>query len=179
MRNRVYLFALACFVLLPSLQPAHATQLPQECYQYLETFLQSETWEVVGDSAIKMYNAGCWPALQASTAAMHDEAGDSPIATCEELAPHIIQVSEASILQIYDVEQFKLEAYRMHMLFSGYDASTVRSLAEKVTPPAGTERVLACVGRARFADGQMIQLHFNLDRDPNGDEFLAYQDIVM
>lgn len=157
MRIKAYLVLVCVGFLLP-VQPASTNELPQECHEHLQTFLEGETWEVVGNSAINMYNAGCWPALQGAS---NGGLGNSPITTCDELGPYVINMTKEQASQ-------------------GADVTVIMNLYEIVPwfspkPPGEVERVLSCWGKARVDTGQYHDIMFYLDRDPDGQEFISME----
>ena len=44
-------------------------------------------------------------------------------------------------------------------------------------PVTGTTRVLDCTASARFQSGQEL-IHFYLDRDPDGEEYIGYVPVM-
>ena len=87
-----------------------ATGLDPECYELYDQYLAATDWVVVGQTADKMHDMQCWPALQGSSTAL------PPATDCDGLVPHVIKmvndqahVNGYSILQAADAKAMTYE----------------------------------------------------------------------
>ena len=154
MRTTASLAVLSCIGVLLPMQSANS--LPKECYEHLQTFVEGETWEVIGNSAIEMYNAGCWPALQNPSTG---EVYISPT-NCEELAPQIVQMT------IEQEDEGSPGIFKLYNIVAWDSVFTV--------VPKGTTRVLYCIAQMRDDTGDFSRIDFYLDRDADGEEFIGW-----
>lgn len=100
------------------------------------------------------------PSSKMETEASPTETEASPYAwfipkTCEELAPHIIELKKENpgflnvlILKMYDIEEISSE---------------------------GTERVLNCLATAQLNIGERVGISFYITEDEDGDYFQFYE----
>ena len=133
-----------------------------------------------------MYEANCWPALQMAAAQV------SPITDCASLGPHIVQLSEdqadaqnPAILKLYGVKSLTAEACS-EMLADIMTAPEVSEACASVgpytlglntVPYKASNKAIVCLAEARYTRGQG-NIHFYLDRDPDGAEFIGYVGLV-
>ena len=84
-----------------------------------------------------------------------DSGGGQAIETCEDLAPHIIELSEekrgpfnAQILKFYDI---------------------------KKNDTQNTKRVIDCIATAKTDRSEDAVINFYLEEDADGDRFIGYE----
>ena len=165
---------------------AQAVELAPDCYRYYEIFdTEGLTYEEVGKVADKMHEKECWPALQGLLDAEPIASELPPITDCTSLVPHIVQMTvdqetaDSPAMMKLSLQD-RLDGYEACMQYgvdyavrSGTITDPVGFARELGKACAGDEKVIRCVGSARFPHGKLL-LHFYLERDADGDEFIGY-----
>lgn len=177
-------------LLLATWTPALAVTLDPDCYRYYEIFnAEGLTYEEVGKVADRMHEKQCWPALQGLLDAEPPSAPElsplPPITDCNSLVPHIVQMTvdqatednpammKLSLLGSMHSQEACVQ-YGMDHAVSNGTLSDPYGLAQYLGQAcAGDDMVIRCVGTGRFPAGKEL-LHFYLERDSDGDEFIGY-----
>ena len=172
-------------LLLAASTPVLSVTLDPDCYRYYELFnAEGLTYEEVGKVADKMHEKNCWPTLQGLLDA-EPVTVLPPITDCNSLIPHIVQMT---VDQATEDNPAMMKLSLLDRL-NGYEACVQYGMDYAVnngtlTDPyglaqflgqacAGDDKVIRCVGTGRFPTGKEL-LHFYLERDPDGDEFIGY-----
>ncbi|MDD9984327.1 MAG: hypothetical protein OXU81_23695 [Gammaproteobacteria bacterium] len=178
LRTIAALFALQCMS-----GSVFALSIPDDCHRLYEFFGLVTTYEDTGQAAMKLNEEGCRPALQAGPAASEPEAAHLPeITDCETLAAHITRMTldeagpdSPTILRLHDSRPLTVEARNklaMPLIMKGSDVRHMFS-----NPVSGTTRVLDCIAGGRFeSNNDWVQYY--LDRDPDGQEFIGYTNVM-
>ena len=173
-------------LLLSGWTHAPAMNLDPDCYRYYEIFnAEGLTYEEVGKVADQMHEKECWPALQGLLDSEPAASELPPITDCNSLVPHIVQMTvdqatvdspammKLSLLDSLDGFEACLQYGLDYAVRSGTLTDPVGAARELQTACAGDEKVIRCVGTGRFPYGKQL-LHFYLERDADGDEFIGY-----
>ena len=170
--------------------PALAVTLDPDCYRYYEIFnAEGLTYEEVGKVADKMHEKQCWPALQGLLDAEPPSAPElsqlPPITDCNSLVPHIVQMTvdqetadnpamiKLSLLDRLDGYEACIQYGVNYALNNGTLTDPYAHAQLLGQACAEDDKVIQCVGTGRFPTGKEL-LHFYLERDQDGDEFIGY-----
>ena len=170
-----------------------AVELDSDCYSYYQLFNAEDlTYEEVGQIADKMHEKECWPALQGLLDTEPPPAPElstlPPINDCNSLVPHIVQMTvdqeteakpammKLSLLDRLDGFNACLQYGLDYAVQNGTLTDPYGLARELEQTCAGDEKVIRCVGTGRFPYGKRL-LHFYLERDTDGDEFIGYSSL--
>ena len=171
-------------------KPASAATIDDECYSLHEQFLQSETYDQAGRSAVSMSQLGCWPELQNAS----QTSGYTSPTDCNSLGTLIVENSDWSkVYESKPVAYWNLEGgaeERQEWYINPNSSLYRRALDNRIpfwavperklkmqiissaeAPPGGT-RTLECLAKVRTDQGHQT-VYYYLDND-GGEEWWGY-----
>ena len=163
---------------------ATAATINEECHALYSQFLQSTTFHQAGESAAKMHDLGCWPALQNT---QQSESASTTGWDCDSLGAFVKENGDPEWQKMYTPESVVLynDDRSLHEVLQSKTSAEERSpvyhhfsnrnkvVSKTEVPPAGGVRAVECTAQVRTGHGNKT-VYYYLDRDSDGDEFWGW-----